>query len=113
MKFIVVTVLIALLSFVACLYLPWWSIALVAFIVSLLIRQKPLASFAAGFLGLFLLWSVMAAVINIQNDGVLAARIAEIFPLGGSAVMLIAVTGLIGAIVGGLAALSAGFLAKR
>jgi hypothetical protein len=112
MKFIVVTVLIALLSFVACLYLPWWSIALVAFIVSLLIRQKPLASFAAGFLGLFLLWSLLAAIINTRNDGVLAVRIAGIFPLGGSAFVLIVITGLIGAVVGGLAALVASYTRK-
>jgi hypothetical protein len=112
MKFIVVTVLIALLSFVACLYLPWWSIALVAFAVSLMIRQKPLASFAAGFLGLLLLWVLVAAIINAQNDGVLAARVAEIFPLGGSAFMLIAITGLVGALVGGMAALVASYTRK-
>jgi hypothetical protein len=112
MKFIVVTVLIALLSFVACLYLPWWSIALVAFLVSLLIRQKPLASFAAGFIGLFLLWVIIATIINAKNDGVLAARVAEIFPLGGSGIMLIVITGVIGALVGGLAALSASYVRK-
>ena len=54
-KYIVSILLTALLSFVCGLYLPWWSIAVAAFAVSLLIRQRPLASFLSGFLGVFLL----------------------------------------------------------
>jgi len=45
MKFIVSILLIALLSVVVCLYLPWWIIAIVAFIVAALIPQKPVTSF--------------------------------------------------------------------
>lgn len=56
MKFFVSLLLTALLSFAACLYLPWWSIALAAFLVAALVPQKPFRSFLAGFAALFLLW---------------------------------------------------------
>ena len=55
MKFFVSLLLTALLSFAACLYLPWWSIALAAFLVAALVPQKPFRSFLAGFAALFLL----------------------------------------------------------
>jgi hypothetical protein len=40
MKFIVSLLLTALLSFALCLFLPWWFIAVAAFLVALSIPQK-------------------------------------------------------------------------
>ena len=110
MKFVTSLFLTALLSFVLGLYLPWWSVAIAAFLVAALIFQKPLFAFLSGFLGLFLLWSFFAGIINSANEGILAARVAAIFPLGGSSFLLILVTALIGALVAGLAALSGRYL---
>ena len=110
MKFLVSVVLTALLAFVAGLYLPWWSIAIAAFIVALIIPQRPGSSFLSGLLGLFLLWGALALWINIKNEGILATKIASVLPLGGSAVLLILVTGLIGGLVAGFAALSGSYL---
>ena len=56
MKFFVSLLLTALLSFAAGLYLPWWSIAIAAFIVAALIPQSAVKSFLTGFTALFLLW---------------------------------------------------------
>jgi len=110
MKFVTSLLLTALLSFVLGLYLPWWSIAIAAFLVAVLIFQKPLFAFLSGFLGLFLLWSLFAGIVNSANEGILATRVAAIFPLGGSTFLLILVTALIGAPVAGLAALSGRYL---
>ena len=110
MKFITSIFLTALLTFVLGLYLPWWSLALAAFTVAALIFQKPLYAFLSGFLALFLLSGIFAGIINSANEGILAAKVAVIFPLGGSSFLLILVTALIGALVAGLAALSGRYL---
>ena len=106
MRFILATLLTALLSFFAGLYFPWWSIAIIAFLVAILIRQYVGRSFLSGFLGIFLLWSVVAFSIDINNEHILSQKIAKVFPLVGSSVLLILVTAFIGALVAGFAAMS-------
>jgi hypothetical protein len=115
MRFILATLLTALLSFFAGLYLPWWSIAIIAFLVAILIKQIVGRSFLAGFLGIFLLWTVVALWIDVKNEHILSQKIAQVFPLGGSSILLILVTAFIGALVGGFAAMSGASLlpAKR
>src|SRR5581483_2474423 len=111
-KFIVTTVLIALLGFIGGLFLPWWTIAVAAFVVSALIPQRPLAAFLAGFVAIFLLWGGMALVIDIANGHILATRVAGVLPLQGSSTLLLLITGLVGALVGGGGALTAAFMYK-
>jgi len=113
MKFVISILLIALLSFLSGLYLPWWGFALAAFIVSALIQQRPGLAFLAGFTALFLLWAGLSWSMDAPNNGILSRKIAEILPLGGSSTALILVTALVGALVGGLAALTGSFLQKR
>ena len=110
MKFIVSVLLIALLSFAIGLYLPWWTIAVVAFIVTALIHQRPLRAFLAGFIALFLLWGVLAFIVDISNQHILSQKIAHVLPLGGSYILLIVVTGFIGGLVGAFGALSGSYL---
>lgn len=112
MKFVAASILTALLAFVASLYLPWWSIAIAAFIVAALIHQKPWKAMLSGALGLFLLWALLSWWIDIKNQGILSARISELLPLGGSSFLLILVTSFIGALVAGMAALSGSYLRK-
>ena len=112
-KFFVTTVLIGLLSFISGLFLPWWTIAVVAFVVSALIPQRPMKAFFAGFLALFLLWGGMALTIDLANGSILSTRVAGILPLHDSSAALILVTALVGALVGGGGALTAAFLQKR
>ena len=110
MRFILSTLLIALLAFIAGLFLPWWVLAIIAFGVALLIPQSGWSSFGAGFAGIFLLWALLALWIDVQNRSLLSAKVAQLFPLGGSSVLLIVVTAFVGALVGGFAALSGGAL---
>ena len=109
MKFLVSTIMVALLSLAAGMFLPWWSIALAAFLVIFIIKLSPLPAFFSGFLGVFICWSLVALFRDIANEGVLSVKIAQIFPLGGSAALLIFITALVGGIVGGLAALTASY----
>ena len=111
-KYILSILVTALLSFVSGLYLPWWGIAIAAFLVSAAIPQKPGFSFLSGFLGVFLLWEVLAWWIDNKNNGILSQKIAVLIPLGGSTVLVIVITSLVGALVAGSAAL-AGCYARR
>src|SRR5436190_18387534 len=112
MKFIVSILLIALLSVAACLYLPWWSIAIVSFVVAASIPQKPWKSFLTGFISLFLLWGSLSWYISSNNDHLLAHKVSVLIIKKNSAAMLVGITALIGALVAGFAALAGSYLRK-
>ena len=102
--------MIMLMSFVACLYLPWWSIAIVSFLMAIFISQKPLFSFLSGFIGIFILWGVLAFWISAKNDHILAHKVSLIILKTDSPILLVLVTAIIGAIIAGLAALCGAYL---
>ena len=111
MKFLIATILTALLSFIAGIYISlWWFFAVMALLVALLIHQKAGKAFFAGFLGLFILWFVLVFWMDNGNDGVLSGKIASLLPLGGSKWILIILTAIIGGLVAGFAALSGSYL---
>ncbi|MFZ2782814.1 MAG: hypothetical protein WAZ36_00330 [Sediminibacterium sp.] len=114
MKFVVSIILTGLLAYVFGLFttLPWWSFLVSSFVVATAIRQKPVLAFLSGFLGVFILWISLAYLKDIVNGHILATKVAEILPLGGSYIMLILVTGFVGGLVSGFAALTASFLRK-
>lgn len=113
MRFLLATLLTATLSFLAGLYSPWWSIAIVAFVVALFIKQGYGLGFLSGFLGIFLFWGLLAFWIDVKNNHVLSQRIAQVFPLGGSSMAIILVTAFVGALVGGFAAMSGSSMRQR
>lgn len=113
MKFVTTTILIILFSFLVCLYFPWWSISIVAFIIPILIPQGHLASFISGFVALFLLWGIMSLWISISNGNILAHRVSLLIFKADNPYLLIIVTALIGAMVAGFAALTGSFLRKE
>jgi hypothetical protein len=112
MKFIIVVLLTALLGFAAPLYFSWWSFAVCSFIITLLIRQKPLIAFLATFLGLFLLWGIMAMMLDNANHHLLSQKIAMILPLHGSSFLLIVITAFIGGLVSGFSGLTGSLIRK-
>jgi hypothetical protein len=110
MKFIISTILIALLSFAFCLYFPWWSIAVVSFIIPLVIQQKPYLYFITGFFALLLLWGGLAWYVSAFNNHLLAKKITLLIFNTDNPFALIAITALIGAMVAGFSALSGALL---
>ena len=111
MKFFISILVTGLLAFACGLYLPWWSAALAAFVVAALIYQPPLRSFLTGFSAILLLWFGLILAINAANDNILASRVSLVMNLGGS-YMLVILSCIIGAIVGGLGALTGSLLRK-
>jgi hypothetical protein len=92
-------------------FVPWWTTALVALLLSLFIKNKPTTAFFAGFVGALLLWGGLAFYLSTQNDGILAARMGNL--LGGLPGMsLPVVTGLLGGILGGLGGLTGSLMSR-
>ncbi len=111
-KFSFAVVLTALLSAAFSLFLPWWSIAPAAFAAAVALPQKPLPSFAAGFIGLLLLWGGLSAYLSMKNGHVLAHKVSLLILKSDQPMMLILLTACTGALVGGLAALAGSFVRR-
>ena len=108
MKLIAAIFITAFLAYVIGMYttLPWWSFAFTSFIVALAIPQKPFKAFMVGFIGLFILWVGLSVMKDVANEHILSTIVAQILPLGGSFVVLILLTGILGGLVSGLSALA-------
>nr|WKN36384.1 hypothetical protein K4G66_28905 [Tunicatimonas sp. TK19036] len=109
MKFVAKIVLIAGLSYFAELFFPWWSVVICAFLINLLLPTKGFNAFLSGFLGVGLLWLVFAWAINANTNSLLATKVAELFELN-KAGLIVALTGVLGGITGGFAALTGSLL---
>ncbi len=112
MKFITAIILTALTGFIAGIlsFSPWWGFAITSFLVALLVHQKGGKAFLSGFLGIFLLWAGLAWWMDMKNNGILSHKIAQILPLNGNSLLLILITGVVGGLVAGFAAMSGSYL---
>lgn len=112
MKFILTILLVALVTYAVGIYgnLPWWSFVITNLIIAIALPIKPAHSFLAGALGVGALWTGLAFGIDVANNHILSTKVAQILPLGGSYIALISITGLVGALLGGLASLSGSFV---
>lgn len=106
MKFLLQLIVIALLTFMLELLLPWWSLAIAAFIGGITLNSR--FNFLAGFLGVALLWFFYALLIDSTGAAPLTTRVAALFSMNSFLLML--VTALIGGLVGGFAAMAGGAL---
>lgn len=112
LKFFIAIFLTGLLAVALGLIMPYWSVAVAGFVVALAVRLRPGYAFLGGFLGIFLAWMIIAFVRDGANEGILSHRIALILPLGGSSFVLILLSALIGAVLGGFGALTGSYLAR-
>ena len=104
--------IILILSFASGYFLPWWVVAIAAFLAAFFIGKTSSQSFWSGFAAVFIVWTVLALFKSIPNDNILAARVVQLFPLPHNWIWLLILTALIGGLVGGMAALS-GVLLKK
>lgn len=109
MKAIVQILLTILVGGAIELFLPWWTIAIAAFIVAIPLSQKGAGAFWSGFAGVALLWGGYALFIGINTNFVLSAKIAELMKVG-SPLILVLLTAILGGLVGGLSSLTGYFL---
>ncbi|GAB4052344.1 hypothetical protein [Spirosoma litoris] len=103
-------ILIAVLSLLAQLILPWWSLAIVAFLVCVWRSASAGQAFFAGFYGVALVWLIYAVILHTRTDGVFTGRMSELLFKTNSAILPGLVTAIVGGLVGGLAGLSGYFV---
>ena len=112
MRFLLSIILIAFLSAGSEFILPWWSCAVVCFLVALFARQSSGRAFIMGFLGVGIFWLVAALFHDVANDHILSTRMAALFKLPNYGLFIV-VTALIGGIVGGLSSYTGSLLKPK
>ncbi|WPQ60934.1 hypothetical protein SIO70_21495 [Chitinophaga sancti] len=103
-------ILIVILSYLGGLFLAWWTVAIAAFIVAVIIPLPPLRSFMNGFIAVFLLWLALALLADVRNDHILANRMSELILKVKSPILIGVVSAFIGGLTAGLGSLSGSFL---
>jgi len=101
MRFLLQFIGIAILAFVLELLLPWWSIAIAAFVGGIAFNSR--ANFLAGFLGIGVLWLLYAVMMDATSAAPLAERISKVLFMNKPLLLLAT---LIGGLVGGFAAMA-------
>jgi hypothetical protein len=101
-KFLLKTILIALLAWAAQYVTVWFAGPLVAMLVNLIWKGESAQGFFSGFVGVGLLWLLLATYSDMSTEGILSAKMAQILPLDGSRTALVFLTGLIGGFAAGL-----------
>ncbi len=103
------TLLTALVIFVLgnlCRFgLPWWWIAPIAVLIGWFLARGAWGAFFGGFLGGFLLWSTTAWWSDSANDGLLSAKVGQLF-MGVQGWQLLLVTGILGGLLAAFGALT-------
>jgi hypothetical protein len=105
-------VLIAILSLLVQLLLPWWSLAVVAFVICYWRSSSAGRAFLYGFAGVCLVWLIYALTIQLRTDGVYVGRISQLLFQVNNTALLVLVTSLVSGLIGGLAGVS-GYFAKQ
>ncbi len=113
MRFILSLLLTAVTGYIFGIFLDWWSVALAAFLIALLYPQSPGKALISGFLAVFLLWGILATIMDARNDHILATRMANLILKSSSPGTMVVITAVLGGIVGALSALSASVLRYR
>jgi hypothetical protein len=107
MKFVIQFFAILASAFIVQLFLPWYSLAVAAFVMGYVFKSK--ANFLAGFLAIAILWFLKAWWADAHTASDLSGRVAMILMVK-SKLILMLVTALIGGLVGGFATLTGAIL---
>jgi hypothetical protein len=94
-----------ILAILLSIFLPWWSVMTAALTTALFVPLKKAAVFFVPFLAILLFWIVYSYLLSSGNDFTLAKRIAILLPLGGNPYVLMLVTGVVGGLAAGIAAI--------
>ncbi|MGC4020889.1 MAG: hypothetical protein QM734_02580 [Cyclobacteriaceae bacterium] len=108
MKFILQIIAIIIICFGVQYFLPWWTMAIAVVLISYFFNNKSGISFAAGFIGVGVLWLAMAFYLDSATESILTMKVNKLLPVNA-----FVLTSLIGALIGGLSSLSGSLLNRR
>lgn len=112
MKIVFKIILIAFLAFWSEQVFPWWSAVVCAAMVSALIPTRGFRAFLSGSVAIGMLWLGCSLLYSFQTDFILTERVASLFGVNSSFVMIL-ITTLVGALAGGMGALSGNMLRQN
>jgi hypothetical protein len=108
MKFVLQILVTIALAFFLQSYFPWWTVALSSLAAGYYFKNGGFKSFGAGFIAIGLLWFTLAFYIDVTSQSILTEKVNKILPLPA-----LALTAVIGGLVGGFAAMSGAVLNKE
>ena len=108
MKFFIHLIATLVICYVLQSFLPWWTMAVGAFTVAYLFGNNGFSSFAAGFLGVGLLWIGFAFYVDVLTDSILTEKINRLLPVNSFILTL-----LIGGLLGGFASLTGSLMRSK
>ena len=95
--------LIAILSGLIQIFLPWWSMTVMAAILCFFLGKNMKQVFIAGFFGCGIVWLLYSLYLTITNGSVMTERMANLFSLPGSWLLFL-VSFLIASLAGSISA---------
>ena len=107
-RFILQLILVIAFSYVSQYIFPWWGVMIGSALAAILVYNKGLSSFFAGFIGLGSLWFYLAYSIDAANKSLLSNKVATLFSLE-TGFQMVLVTALLGAIIGGFSSLAGNY----
>lgn len=107
MNFLIIIFITAILQY----FTPWWSVALVPFLVMAWRPTTSIKSFFTGFSAIAILWLGYGLYLHTISEGAMSNRIAQIFSLP-NGLLLLLITMILGGLVGGASGM-AGALTRQ
>lgn len=102
----IAAILIAALgSWGAMLFFPWWTMVIPCFIAGVIGPDRGVKAFLSGFIGIGLLWLILAGFADWQNNGVMTEKLAGLMQFPGIWTLYV-ITCIIGSLVGALSCLT-------
>jgi hypothetical protein len=108
MKFVLQILTTIALAFLLQSFFSWWTVALAAVGAGYYFKNGGFKSFIAGFIAISFLWFSLAFYIDVTSQSILTEKVNKILPLPA-----LALTTVIGGLVGGFAAMSGAVLNKE
>ena len=89
MKLLIKLVFTAVVAYLLQWYLPWWSVVIAGFLISLILSSNGLISFISGFWGVGIYWFILAYMTDSNTNSILTERVSAIFSLPNSFLLLL------------------------
>jgi len=105
MLFLFRLILISVFTYLLALFTPWWSAIGCSALIAFFLPGNNFNAFLSGFMGVGLIWMVMAWKVNVETESIMSLKMIDLFPID-DVNMLIILTAIIGGFAGALGAFS-------
>ena len=86
---LILFVLIIVLSYIALMFLPWWSVAVLSLILCTVIPLTRYSGFWIPFTAILILYAIVASLKNLGNEQILGDVVADMFQMPSSWIVIL------------------------